>query len=203
VKAGGRPQPTLVVLHGYANRPGDMLALVDELSTRCPEPEKRLLTGPVRLGAGPDGSARGFAWWDEEGMSGERSTVDDAVTWLRRRLEGPSILIGFSQGAALAVATAAVPESQVVGVVAISGFVPDGVLVQSLRVPLLIVHGEADEVVDLMFAERLERQARAAGCAVSLHVHDGGHVIPEETGAWISDWLNQPEGSQQVQPSAN
>jgi predicted esterase len=179
----------LVFLHGHESRPGAMLPLAESLSISFPDWDKRLFTGPVMLG---DAGHRSFAWWDES--SAEFADHISGVEWLRPRIENPSVLIGFSQGAALALSAAfaikRVPN--IVGVVSIGGFVPDGVSVAAFGGPLLVIHGENDERVDTLYAERLHRQASSLGIDSQLALHPGGHVVPSDLSV-LTDFLQKGE----------
>jgi predicted esterase len=176
-------QIDLVFLHGFDSRPGAMLPLVESLSPSFPELDKRLLTGPVRL---VDDNTVSFAWWAEEHG---HEDVDTAVEWLRNKLNRPSVLVGFSQGGALGLAAAARQVPTVVGVVAMSAFMPDGFDISEFEGPLLLLHGEDDEVVDAFHAERLHRQATKAGLDCDLVINVGGHNIPVDSSS-LQRWLH-------------
>ncbi len=177
----------LVFLHGYDSRPGAMLGLAESLSESFQDSEKRLLAGPVRLTDGDRGS---FAWWQADY---DEDDVDASVDWLSKKLNKPTVLIGFSQGGALALAAAARGVPNVVGVVAMSSFMPDGFDLNEFGGPLLLWHGEDDEVVDAFHAERLHRHASKLGLDSTLTIVPGGHDIPEERAILIS-WLQHRFG---------
>jgi predicted esterase len=170
---------SVVLLHGYDSRPGSWLAFARALGARCPDVDIQLLSGPVVLGSG-DSAPSSLAWFD----AGHDSfpTVHEAAALVRSKLEGPSVLVGFSQGGAVALTVAfgeaCVAVRAVVGVVAIGAFLPEGVLPKAFDGPLVVVHGEADAVVDVMFGERMHRQATAAGVPSSIQLHAGGHEVP-------------------------
>jgi predicted esterase len=178
--------PDLVFLHGYDSRPGAMLPLAELLSAAFPDAEKRLLSGPVRLA---DDDRVSFAWW---GADYDADDVDEAVSWLRTKLNRPTVLLGFSQGGALALAAAARNVEHIVGVVSMSAFLPDGFDPGSFAVPLLLVHGEDDDVVDVFNAERLHRQTTKQGLNSTLTLFSGGHRVPEDDQVlMLVSWLRQ------------
>jgi predicted esterase len=180
-------QVELVLLHGYDSRPGAMLPLAESLSAVYPDCDKRLLTGPVWLGGSEN---RSFAWWDE--THSEFPTEREATHWLATHIQKPSVLIGFSQGAALALTAAMTGVENIVGVVSIGGFLPDDVEVVPFAGSLLVLHGEADERVDAMYATRLHRQALKAGTNSTIELHDGGHKIPADISSvtqFLKEWL--------------
>ncbi len=177
----------LVFLHGYDSKPGAMLGLAESLSEAFPDWEKRLLAGPVRL---TDGDRVSFAWWNADYNEDD---VEEAVNWLGGKLNRPTVLLGFSQGGALALAAAAHQLQHVIGVVAMSSFMPDGFDLDDFVAPLLLWHGEDDEVVDAFHAERLHRHATKLGLDSTLTVVPGGHDVPQDRAALIS-WLQHRFG---------
>jgi alpha-beta hydrolase superfamily lysophospholipase len=177
------PHPQVVVLHGHDSRPGAMLPVVDALRevSSLAEVDIRLLTGLHRLGP-----SQGWAWWLDD-VSG---AVIESANWLAAQLSKPTVVIGFSQGGALAVAGAARGTVNILGVVCIGGFVAQGVDASLAAVPMLVVHGETDETVDTMYAEQLVRSVRKGGGAVELVLHPGGHHLPTDlTG--VARWVDR------------
>jgi predicted esterase len=174
----------LVFLHGWASRPGDFLPLAEALSGLLPDSQKRLLTGGVRIETPTQTS---FAWWNDNEATLE--SLEPVFDKLATSFNKPAVLIGFSQGAALAIATAVHRPDRVAAVVSIGGFVLDGLDVAQLECPLLILHGEDDERVDSMHAHRLNRQAQKAGVDSTISLFAGGHVIPLEAAETIANWL--------------
>jgi predicted esterase len=174
----------LVLLHGWASRPGDLLPLAEALSELLPDSQKRLLLGGVRIETATQTS---FAWWNDDDATLE--SLEPVFEKLATSSNKPVVLIGFSQGAALAMATAVHRPDRVAAVVSIGGFVLDGLNIAKLECPLLILHGESDERVDSMHAERLQRQATKAGVDSTISLFDGGHFIPLSAAVTISEWL--------------
>jgi carboxymethylenebutenolidase len=95
--------------------------------------------------------------------------------------DGPIGIVGFSRGAFLAVSVA----SSIPGVAAVVDFYGGGgggtasveEDVQGLP-PLLILHGDADRIVPLRFANGLKNAVEAAGGQVEIHVYPGaGHAF--------------------------
>jgi pimeloyl-ACP methyl ester carboxylesterase len=167
-----------VLLHGHDSRPGALLPIADALraAPALAECDVRLLTGLHRLR--PD---QGWAWWTDD------DHIPAATAWLSDQLQDDTIVIGFSQGGALAVALGATGHQLVCGVVSIGGFAPEGVDVSTMSVPLLLIHGENDEVVDAMYAEHLAKRVRMAGGSVDVLMHNGAHELPTSFDPLV-DW---------------
>jgi len=105
--------------------------------------------------------------------------IEDAVDYAVRQpaTAGRGVgLVGFSLGAYLALAVAA-RDSRIGAVVDCFGGVPD-LLAANVRTmpPVLILHGEADAVVPVEEAHKLERLLRERGLPYEMHLFPGqGH----------------------------
>ena len=168
----------LVLLHGWGADADDLLDL------------GRLLVGPevsvVALQAPlPHPAGIGRQWYDlqQPGWPQLPSARED----LRRRLAAlnaelslqRTVLLGFSQGAAMVldVATGAEPLP-VAGVIACSGYPhPDWTPQAGLASTVLLSHGRQDPVVPYQASEALREQLQASGAAVELLAFEGGHAI--------------------------
>jgi phospholipase/carboxylesterase len=105
------------------------------------------------------------------------------------------VLAGFSQGGAMALYAGLRYRERLAGVLALSAFLP---LARSLadegseagkQVPILMLHGTADPIIAISFAERSCAQLRAAGYAPEWRSYAMAHnVCPEEIRD-ISSWL--------------
>lgn len=165
------PAGLAVLLHGHGARPEELLDLATVLAERTGR-QVALPGGSVLTGQGD------LAWWEPE--AGDPAA---AATGLLERLEGlaghtgaaancDTVLVGFSQGGALASLAGAGFAATII----VAGFLPDDVanpFVAGQR--LLVVHGEADDVVDPLHARRLARLASRAGANVATVWHSGGH----------------------------
>jgi phospholipase/carboxylesterase len=174
------PISTLVVLHGYDSSAKQADELAREL-----DPETRWHhvspDGPVAV------SEDTRAWFDIE-VSG---SVSDAVVSVRAVLRsltddggvdpGGIVLVGYSQGAAAAVATVATEGGPVVGgLLTINGFVVDeeGLTYDWTRLDdtrVLLQHGERDDVVPPFFSSDLATALSDAGVDVVHQSFPMGH----------------------------
>jgi phospholipase/carboxylesterase len=177
----------LVLLHGWGADADDLLDLGELLVG--PQVQVLALRAPLEHPAG-----MGRQWYDLQ-QSGWPQ-LPEALTDLRRRLLAcgssralqQTVLLGFSQGAAMALDVAsgggdptgrALPLA---GLIACSGYPHPG-WSPSDRQPLgldlrvLLTHGEQDPVVPHGASIELERLLQAAGAAVELLSFSGGHTI--------------------------
>ena len=148
-------------LHGYGANGADLLGLADPLAEHLPD---TLFVAPDAPETIP-GMPMGLQWFpipwidgssEEESGRGMMSAVDDLNAFLDALMVDEDVLpeqvvlFGFSQGTMMALHVAPRREDPVAGVVAFSGRLlrPESLAdeVQS-RPPVLLVHGDADDVV--------------------------------------------------------
>src|SRR5690606_24272657 len=102
-----------------------------------------------------------------------------------------TVLVGFSQGAMMALHVGlALPEPPA-GIVSFSGaLVPPERLGQGALPPVCLVHGDADQVVDPELSAAAAATLQAAGAAVSYHVSPGtAHGISPDGLAFATSFL--------------
>lgn len=103
-------------------------------------------------------------------------------------------LLGFSQGVAMAFRFASVGHIKPKGVIACGGDLPPDVKdkLDSLdHYPVLVVHGEQDEMVKPIKSEECIEALTAHGFPVDKHFFDGAHEIPEEAIGFIGKWIER------------
>ena len=179
----------LVLLHGLGADADDLLDLGELLVG--PKVQVVSLRAPQRHPAG-----MGRQWYDLQ-QSGWPQ-LPQALIDLRARLDAlaaslplaQTMLLGFSQGAAMALDVASGggdPERQppgLAGVIACSGYPhPDWRAVrprESLELDVLLTHGEQDPVVPHGASVELKRLLEEAGATAELLSFAGGHSIDPE-----------------------
>jgi phospholipase/carboxylesterase len=157
----GETRSVVVFLHGYGANGADLLGLADPLGEHLPD----------TLFIAPDapedcaGSPMGYQWFpipwidnssEEEAERGMNSAVEDLNAFLDALMVDEDVLpeqvvlFGFSQGTMMSLHVAPRRENAIAGVVGFSGrllspeSLADEVVV---RPPILLVHGDADDVV--------------------------------------------------------
>ena len=176
----------LVLLHGHGSGPQELDAVAEVL--RSAGDEVICPAGTVVL---RDGSR---AWFDDpfanpEGRSGR--SAESALVELDEQVNlAGTVVCGFSQGGAMAVA-AGFLRADLLGVVSVCGFLPEGINVTGSSSPMLLVAGDADVVVDPFYSESLARLSKKAGCDVSLSTVSTGHQWTSEVSAVVTKWLSR------------
>lgn len=182
----------IMMLHGWSGDEKVMWVL----ETTVP-PGSMIVTprAPLEIAAG------GYQWI--EGGDALNSEIDDyrpAVDALVRTINDLTrrfgidpaswILMGFSQGAATALAyaaTASLPQPS--GLVLLAGFAPLG-RVSSLRgVPVYWGHGTEDELIPIEHARRDVDRLRAAGVDISFCEAQVGHKVGVECTRGLKTWF--------------
>jgi dienelactone hydrolase len=118
----------------------------------------------------------------KEDFQAWRETVREAVRYTARQ---PGVdkkrigLVGFSLGAYLALAVAAEPGCPVAAVVELFGGLPKELHAEVKKLPpVLIVHGDKDEVVPVAEAHKLRDLLKARQLTLEVQIYKGvGHVF--------------------------
>ena len=189
----GETRSAVVFLHGYGANGADLLGLADPLAEHLPD---TLFVAPDAPEACA-GAPMGFQWFpipwidgssEEESMRGMMAAVDDLNAFLdafmvdEDLLPEQVVLLGFSQGTMMALHVAPRREDPVAGIVAFAGRLlsPDTFSDEVVsRMPVLLVHGDEDDVVPPQSLPQAAEALQEAGFQdVFAHVMKGtGHGI--------------------------
>jgi phospholipase/carboxylesterase len=206
----GETRSVVVFLHGYGANGADLLGLADPLGEHLPD----------TLFIAPDapedcaGSPMGYQWFpipwidnssEEEAERGMNSAVEDLNAFLDALMVDEDVLpeqvvlFGFSQGTMMSLHVAPRRENAIAGVVGFSGrllspeSLADEVVV---RPPILLVHGDADDVVPVQSLPDAADALQKAGFEeVFAHIMKGtAHgIVPDGLSvalAFMRDKLN-------------
>lgn len=150
-------RPLLVLLHGYGADERDLFGLVPYLP-----PE--YVVAAVRAPLTPPFPAPGFSWYPIEGLDGrDPQHVTDAasrvIEWLELVAPGARVgLLGFSQGAAVALQALRLRPARFAFAVNLSGYVtpgelPDDAALAQRRPPVFWGRGTRDDVIPPFLVE--------------------------------------------------
>jgi phospholipase/carboxylesterase len=181
--------PTLLVLlfHGVGAQPQDLVPLGQALAAQCP-------TACIVSVQSPDPSnlGRGWQWFSVAGVTEANRPARVAATlprfvetvqhWQQQTgLDAAStILVGFSQGAIMALGSTQQPQPLAATVVAIGGRFAQSPRSAPDRTCIHLMHGDADPVMPLQLALDAQRWLQALDAQVTLDVFAGlGHGIDQ------------------------
>ncbi len=170
--------PVLVAIHALGGSPEDHFRLVERLPARA----------RVILPRGPRRYGRGFAWLPGQ-YSAQRSVAEldgarRVAALIRAVAPGQRVVVtGYSQGAILSYALAALHPELVRAAVPLSGYLPTPVQPTAAsangRIFLRGLHGRADAVLRLDRARASVERLRKAGFDAALEEYEGvGHEVP-------------------------
>jgi len=186
--------PLVVVLHGRGADANDLADLAPYLG-----PNYRFVfpNAPKPFEPMP-GYSFGFTWFD--GWPAERNSLIESRTLLLTFLDemiakyptprGKVILCGFSQGGLMSIDVGFRTSVELAGIVVMSGAVFEDDLPPFRRdLPVMVVHGTADDVIPLLAAHRTRRVLEDHGVDVDYHEFPMGHQVSEESMAVVADFM--------------
>lgn len=175
-------------LHGYGANGADLLGLADPLGEHLPD---TLFVAPDAPETIP-GMPFGFQWFpipwidgssQEEAERGLTAAAEDLNAFLDALMVDEDVLpeqvalLGFSQGTMMSLHVAPRREDPIAGIVAFSGRLlsPDTLAEETVsRMPVLLVHGDADDVVPVQSLPEAAEALQGAGFKeVFAHVMKG------------------------------
>ncbi len=207
-----RPRPawSIVWLHGLGADGNDFAPIVPELvregwpGIRFVFPHAKVR--PVTI----NGGVPMRAWYDivslqidqraDEG--GVRDSIREVEALISRERDRGvpaerTILAGFSQGGAIALAAALRREKGLAGVVALSTYLPlanvtkDESTAAGRATPVFMAHGSQDPMVPQSLGQRSREALQSLGAAVEWHSYPMPHSVCAEEVRDLGDWLSR------------
>jgi phospholipase/carboxylesterase len=203
-----RPSWSILWLHGLGADGHDFAPIVPEL-VRPDWPAIRFVfphakVRPVTI----NGGMPMRAWYDissqsieqradETGVRDSIAEVDALIARERDRGVPPSrlILIGFSQGGAIALASGLRREAGIAGIASLSGYLPlsaqtsTEITAAGRATPVFLGHGSQDPVVALSLGKRSRVMLESLGVKVEWHAYPMPHSVCADEVRDLGDWL--------------
>lgn len=216
------PRAILVALHGFRGDVDELLPLArslgGDLRVYAAESPRPAAYGMI----GPDDRLiweLGQSWYLFEGMDKieivddidqiEPATFKDNLVQIEKFLLDvgdtenrsargvPIVLLGFGQGAVMALSIAAIAPRLIDGVIAICGHLPSVVLDEwqpfkknMTGFPILYVYDDTDECVPRRFAGRTVQRFRRAMASLTVERRSGVRQLGEDLGERLRGWLD-------------
>ena len=204
----GKPAWSILWLHGLGADGNDFVSIVPEL-VRRDWPGIRFVFphAPIRP-VTINGGMPMRAWYDIVSQSIDQRADETGVRESIRAIEAliarerdrgvpaaRTILAGFSQGGAIALAAGLRREAGLAGVVALSTYLP--LMAQTpiestaagRATPVFMGHGSQDPMVPLALGERSRNALQTLGVPVAWHSYRMAHSVCAEEIRDLGDWL--------------
>lgn len=189
--------PLVLLIHGRgadANDLADLAPLLDP-----PSGARFVFPNAPRPFEAYPGMTFGWTWFDgwpplQDSVAASRETLLRFLDELTAKYPTSSLIVaGFSQGAMMALDAGLRTTQNITGIVAMSGGLYENDLPdlrgRGAKVPILISHGTADDVVPVNYARRARRVLEEAGFDVEYHEYPMGHQVVMEEIAEVKAFL--------------
>ena len=191
--------PTIIMLHGRGADEEDLLGL-----SQCFDKRWLILSARAPYPFSPNG---GYTWYDvgtvgtpEPAMF--RSSYDKLMIFVDEALKTYPVdsknlfLLGFSMGTVMSYALALTRPRMFRGVMANSGYVPEGTHLafswnDLAGLDFFIAHGLHDPVIPIQFGRRARELFGKSKAGVTYKEYPMAHQISEESLSDLGAWLNQ------------
>ena len=187
----GNVRNLVVFVHGYGADGNDLLSLGDPLAEHMPDAVFYAPNAPNKCQMSP----MGYEWFPIPWIDGSTEeaanvSMDQAAQmfddWLTEIMETESVtaaqtfLVGFSQGTMMSLHVGPRRMKKLAGIIGFSGRLlrPSELNEVQTKPPILLIHGDADEVVPPVSMPEAAELLKAAEFEVFTHVSKGaGHGI--------------------------
>jgi phospholipase/carboxylesterase len=199
--SGGAARKLVILLHGYGADGNDLIGLAPYFARHLPDAYFVAPNAPEPCEMAPSG----FQWFPigafdpHERLHGVQTASPILNSFIDQELsrhqlgEADLALVGFSQGTMMSLHVALRRPQTVAGIVGFSGLLvaperlPDEV--QAIP-PILLVHGDADEMLPVTGLFEAAQGLCAAGLSAQWHISEGvGHGIAEDGLELATDFL--------------
>ncbi|MHA3914775.1 alpha/beta hydrolase [Halovulum sp. GXIMD14793] len=203
----GTAKTMVILLHGYGADGNDLIGLADPLAPHMPDTVFLAPNAPERCINNP----MGYQWFpipwldgstEEQAMQGMAASIDLLNAYLdtAAQEEGvaadQTVLIGFSQGTMMSLHVGLRRAQAFAGIIGFSGrlLAPERLSEITVKPPVLLIHGDQDEMVPPSSMPDAADALTGAGLEVMTHVSKGtGHGIAPDglqmAFAALSEWL--------------
>jgi phospholipase/carboxylesterase len=208
VETGPQPTASIVVLHGLGADGNDFVPICDELDLGASGPVRFVFPhAPMR----PVTLNNGYvmrAWYDivgtdlvrredEVGLRASRDAIEAVLARERARGIAPArtVLMGFSQGCAMALMTGLRHAERLAGIAGLSGYLPLAAHLAAERseanrdTPVFLAHGSRDPIVPIARGIATRDALQALGQPVEWHPYPIEHTVSIDEIRDLERWL--------------
>jgi phospholipase/carboxylesterase len=208
LQTGENPVACIIVLHGLGADGSDFVPIARELDLSAVGPVRFVFPHAPMRAVTINGGYVMRAWYDilsadlvrREDEAGLRASALEVQDLLDRQAArgiaaAHTVLMGFSQGCAMALLTGLRAPLRLAGLVGLSGYVPLAERTALERsaanrdVPVFLAHGRFDPIVPLARGQATRDALRALGYAVQWHEYPMEHSVCPEEIVELNAWL--------------
>ena len=208
IETGPAPRASLIVLHGLGANGHDFVPICGELDLSAIGPVRYVFPHAPQRPVTINGGYVMQAWYDilgadlvrredEAGLRESQRQIAELIDRERERGVPAEriIVMGFSQGCAMALMTALRYPERLAGAVALSGYLPLAATTAAERaganatLPIFMAHGTQDAVVIPARGTASHDALRALGHDVDWHEYPMPHSVCMEEIADLNAWL--------------
>ena len=200
--SGQSPKGLIVTLHGYGSNGEDLISLAPYWDRLLPDVQFSSPNAPAHV----SGYGEMYQWFAIESMDpihlaqGAREAAPILEAFLEAEMarfgvtKAQTALVGFSQGTMMALQVGLASKESYAGIVGFSGALVGNPDIAS-EPPVLLIHGDQDDVVPLAASQIAQQFLSAAGLDARLHVSPrAAHTIAMDGlqlgGAFLARVLN-------------
>lgn len=210
LSSGPAPQASIIILHGLGADGEDFVPICHELDLSAAGPVRYVLPSAPAIPVSINGGYVMRAWYDirqpgqgpREDETGLRQSQQAIHALIEREIArgipaSRIVLMGFSQGCAMALMTGLRYPQRLAGIVALSGYLPllDTTAAEqhqaNLHTPIFMAHGQEDDVVLMSRGTQSRDQLASLGHAIDWHDYPMDHTLCLEEVQDLQAWLNQ------------
>ncbi|MBI5924316.1 MAG: alpha/beta fold hydrolase [Aquabacterium sp.] len=209
IETGPTPQTSIIILHGLGADGSDFAPFCDELNLSAIGPVRFVMPSAPVMPVSINGGYEMRAWYDilptndptrrEDEASLRRShlAINTLIEREAQRGVAPEriVLMGFSQGCAMALMAGLRYPQALGGIIALSGYLPLPQFTQAerhaanQRTPIFMAHGQHDDVVLMSRGAAARDQLRQWGYRVDWHDYPMTHSLCLDEVQDINQWL--------------
>ena len=210
LQSGPAPRASVIVLHGLGADASDFVPVCKEFDLGTVGDVRYVLPNAHERPVTVNGGYVMRAWYDIFGFGGAhaedeaglRESQGEIEALIAREVErGVAaeriVLMGFSQGSAMALLTGLRHAQRLAGIVALSGYLPlatktaDEQHAANAQTPIFMAHGRSDDIVAIARGHASRDALQALGHTVNWHEYNMPHSVCMEEIADLQTWLRR------------
>ena len=208
IETGATPGTSIIILHGLGADGSDFEAVCHELDLRAVGDVRFVMPSAPVIPVSINGGYRMRAWYDilppgqgrREDEAGLRQSQQAVHALIEREVArgvpaSRVILMGFSQGCAMALMTGLRYPQPLAGIVALSGYLPLLPETEAERsaanqaTPIFMGHGQADDVVLMSRGSTSRDHLSSLGYQIAWHEYPMAHSLCLQELQDLQSWL--------------